>query len=114
MRPDDGASSPAIVLSSVDFPAPLPPINVTISPWATSSDTERSASTAPYRVTSSRTSSMGVDVLAQIDLEHGGIGLDFRRRALGDLLAVVENDDPVGHAHDEAHVVLDDEDRDPE
>ena len=34
-------------------------------------------------------------------------------RALGDLLAVVEDGDPVADAHDDAHVVLDEQDRQP-
>ena len=35
------------------------------------------------------------------------------RRALGDLLAVVEHGDAVGDAHDDAHVVLDQQHRQP-
>ena len=35
-------------------------------------------------------------------------------RPLGDLLAVVEDGDPVADAHDELHVVLDEQDREPE
>ena len=34
-------------------------------------------------------------------------------RALGDLLAEVEHDDPVGDAHDQAHVVLDEQHGEP-
>ena len=40
-----------------------------------------------------------------------GLALDLGRRALGDLLAVVEHRDPVGDAHDDLHVVLDQQDR---
>ena len=39
-----------------------------------------------------------------------GIRPDLSRRALGDDLAVVEDRDPVADAHDDAHVVLDEQD----
>src|SRR6266540_6443618 len=38
------------------------------------------------------------------------IGLDHARRALGDLLAVVEHEHRVAQAHDDLHVVLDEQD----
>ena len=40
-----------------------------------------------------------------------GSRADLVRRALGDLLAVVEDGDPVADAHDDPHVVLDQQDR---
>ena len=40
-----------------------------------------------------------------------GIAADLVRRALGDLLAVVEDGDPVADPHDHPHVVLDEQDR---
>ena len=40
-----------------------------------------------------------------------GIAADLVRRALGDPLAVIEDGDPVADAHDDAHVVLDEQDR---
>ena len=40
-----------------------------------------------------------------------GLRADLVRRALGDLLAVVEDGDPVADAHDHPHVVLDEQDR---
>src|SRR5437667_419486 len=46
---------------------------------------------------------------SQIGLDHAGIGLHVARRALGDLLAVVEHGDTVGDSHHDAHVVLDEE-----
>ena len=39
------------------------------------------------------------------------VGPDLGRRPFGDLLAVVEDRDPVADAHDHAHVVLDEQDR---
>ncbi len=47
MRPSRARGSPQIVISSVDLPAPLAPIRVTISPGSTRSETPRSACTAP-------------------------------------------------------------------
>src|SRR5712691_1677591 len=46
---------------------------------------------------------------SQVSLDHARIGLDLSRRALGDLLAVVEHGDAVRHPHHDAHVVLDEE-----
>ena len=43
----------------------------------------------------------------QVGLDDPRVALDLRRRALGDLLAEVEHGDAVGDAHDQAHVVLD-------
>jgi len=43
IEPVRGLIRPEIVLSRVDFPAPFAPINVTISPFLTSSETENSA-----------------------------------------------------------------------
>jgi len=47
MRPARGFGSPQIVISSVDLPAPLAPISVTISPGMTRIDTSESACTGP-------------------------------------------------------------------
>ena len=56
-----------------------------------------------------------VDFLV-VDTEIGGdhlrIGSDARGIAIGDLAAIVEDDDVVGDLHDDAHVVLDEQDRD--
>ena len=41
------------------------------------------------------------------------MSLDLRGRALSDLLAVVEHDDPVAQTHHELHVVLDEEHGEP-
>ena len=42
------------------------------------------------------------------------VAADLVRRALGDLLAVVQDRDPVADPHDHPHVVLDEQDRQPE
>ena len=48
---------------------------------------------------------------AQIGFEHRRIALDLGRQALGELLAEFHHDQPVGEAHDELHVVLDQQHR---
>ena len=45
----------------------------------------------------------------EIGLDHGRVLLHLGRRALGDLAAEIERDDPVGHRHDEVHVMLDEQ-----
>src|SRR5664280_3654941 len=49
---------------------------------------------------------------SQIRFDHARVVRDFLWRALGDLLAVAHADDLLRDRHDDAHVVLDDEDRD--
>ena len=46
---------------------------------------------------------------AEVGGDDGRVALDLRGRALGDLLAEVQHDDAVGDAHDELHVVLDEQ-----
>ncbi len=48
---------------------------------------------------------------AEIGGDHLRIGLDLGGRALRDLAPVIEHDDVVRNAHDDAHVVLDQKDR---
>src|SRR4051812_9255735 len=54
-----------------------------------------------------RRSASDFSFLAEIALEHGGIAYDGLRRAFGDLLAMVQDDDMLGERHDRAHDVLD-------
>src|ERR1700682_1155141 len=48
---------------------------------------------------------------AEIGVDDRLVALDRGRHAVADLLAVVEDHDPVGDVHDHAHVVLDQADR---
>src|SRR3989454_5629867 len=134
ISPLRGTTSPATVFRSVVFPAPFAPISATISPGCTASETPWRASTpAPYATSTPRTSrsapSRDADgaeadgvwpvpprgagsaaptvVLAEIGLNDRVVPDDLRRRALGDLLSVVEDDDPLGEGHHDLHDVLD-------
>src|SRR6478672_5664286 len=55
-------------------------------------------------------SSVGLVTGAEVGLDHLLVRLHLGRGAFGDLLAVVEHGDAVAQAHDELHVVLDQED----
>src|SRR5438034_3307008 len=110
--------------SVVDFPAPFAPISATILPSSTLSEMPFSAVICPYRATRSRTSRMGgppwtraspsglrPEVTSsahpsQIGLNHALVALDVGGGAFGDLLAVIQDHDVLGHLHDHFHVVL--------
>src|SRR6267142_4547089 len=114
-----GWSSPEIVLSVVVLPAPLFPRRVTISPCPTSSPTALSARISPYATSidstlSTRPRPRSGSALAEIGLDHARVALDFPWGALGDLLAVIQYGHPVGDFHDHAHVVLDQDDGEPQ
>src|SRR5262249_702222 len=47
---------------------------------------------------------------AEIGVDHGLIGLDLGRRAVGDLDAVIEHENAIGQVHHHAQVVLDQSD----
>jgi hypothetical protein len=53
------------------------------------------------------------DLVAEVGLGDLGVGLDLGRGAGGDLLAGVQDGDPVADLHDEVHVVLDQQDAHP-
>src|SRR5688500_8584829 len=111
IEPFLGLRTPAIVIMSVVLPAPLGPSRQVMEPAATSRETPFSASILPYAVTSSRTVSITpASRSAEIGFLHQRIVLDLRRRALGDLLAEVEDRDAVGDAHHELHHMLDEQD----
>src|SRR5574341_984114 len=69
----------------------------------------RTSSTLP----SLRLGRLALEVVgAQVRLDDERVGRDLRGRPLGDLAAVVEDDHPVGQAHDRVHDMLDHDDRD--
>ena len=49
---------------------------------------------------------------AEIGLDNTGIALHFLRRAFGDLPAEIQHRDAIADAHHQAHIVLDQQDRD--
>src|SRR6266480_7292099 len=106
MLPACGRTIPNTVLSSVDLPAPLAPMMDTMCPACTRSDTPRSTSTSAYPARTS-VSASSVGSAAKVRLDDVRVAADRLRRALGDLLAVIEHDDALGDVHDHLHVVLD-------
>ncbi len=51
-------------------------------------------------------------VLTEIGPDYLGVGAHFGRGPVGDLAAVIEHDHVIRNAHDDAHVVLDEQDPD--
>src|SRR5205814_4517648 len=107
--------------SVVDLPLPLAPSSVTISPSRTLSDTPSSARRCPYETLSPSISSIATLAgtsrilrAAEVRLDHRRVGGDLARLALGDLAPVVQDDHAVGDAHDQVHVVLDHDQRQPQ
>src|SRR5262245_58951859 len=109
IRPRDGFTMPNTVRSSVDLPAPLAPMIETISSARTSADTPRSTSISPYPActSSSRRSGSRAALSAKICLDDLRVAPDDLRRALGDLLTVVEHHDALRDIHHHVHVVFD-------
>src|SRR5439155_12741263 len=111
--PRQGLRKPMIVLSSVVLPMPLRPSRATASPARTSSETPKRIGVAPYPAWTSWTRNTSVLRAAEIGVDHSRIVADLLRRALGDLLAEVQHSHPVGDPHDDRHVVLDEQQREP-
>src|SRR5437867_6808116 len=131
--PEVGRMRPDTTRISVVLPAPLGPMTPTASPRRTSSDTSNSAWKLPYPARTDFSSSMGgADVTrcpragasslrerrhrrvlgSEISLDDTRIARDLRRKALGDLLAVIEHHHAVDDAHQDPHDVLDPDDGD--
>src|SRR5256712_3409200 len=134
--PEVGRMRPDTTRISVVFPAPLGPMTPTASPSRTSSDTSNSAWKLPYPARIDFSSSMGAaDVTRrsrsgargtrarrhrghgrglgpEIDLDDTRIARDLSRKALGDLLAMIEHHHAVYDAHQDPHDVLDPDDGD--
>ena len=131
-----GASRPKIVLIRVDLPAPLGPTMVTISPSRTVIETPLRMSTSAdvagddvlgleihlgwafgvmsrvdgFRAASIVRSPAGA---AEVGVDHGLVGADLVRLAVGDHRALGHHDHPVGVVHHHLHVVLDEQEGDP-
>src|SRR5712691_9645955 len=114
MRPDIGRMKPLIVLSAVDLPLPFAPSRATTSPRRTARSTPRRTWVCPYPATRLSTArSGGAASVAKVGLQHLAVPRHLRGRSIGDDFAVVEDDDPVRHRHDELDRVLDEDDGDP-
>ena len=106
---------PRIVFSVVDLPEALPPSRQTSSPCRdleldVLEDVDRPVERVDAAELEQR-HQLGLRSAAEVRLDHQLVRRDLLERALGDLGAVVEGDDPVRDALDDVHVVLDHEDR---
>src|SRR5213593_1920554 len=110
IRPPARGSTPEMAISSVLLPAALAPTTATICPEPTANDTSQRTRTSPYQALRPTASSKQV-LLAEIGLDDAGMASDRRRRTLGDLLAVVEDEDARRDLHDNSHDVLDHQQR---
>src|SRR5256714_2506405 len=117
--PDVGRTAPMIAFSVDDLPAPFGPINPTISPRSTVNQSPRTAVTAPCRTSSCSTASAGSltvgllhRALAEVCRGDVEVRADLRGCSLRQRAALVEHVDPVADAHDQGHVVIDEEDAD--
>src|SRR3954468_11236192 len=101
----------------VVFPAPLAPSSTTTSPSSTRRSRPRSTCTGPYAASSPSTSSRVViatpslSSAPEVGLDDALVVLHHSRGAFGDLASEVEDDDLVGDAHHELHVMFDEQDR---
>src|SRR5512143_1820157 len=111
MDPERARRRPEMHFRVVDFPAPLAPSRVTISPRWIVRLTPFSARTWPYGATMDFSSSK-LFLFSQVGLDDLRILTDLQRCAFRDLLPVIENHDPVADIHHQLHVVLDQEDGD--
>src|SRR5215210_92681 len=102
-------TSPMIERSVVVLPAPLRPMTQTTSPAATVSDTPCRMWLRPYQALRSRTSSIALNRLAEIDAPHLLVRADVVGSALGEEPSVMQHQDAVRDAHDELHAVLDED-----
>src|SRR3984957_1008038 len=119
-EPSLGLTRPEIVRSNVVLPAPFAPSTAVTAPGSASKETERSACTAPNETLRSRTSSPAslrraflavlVHHVPEIRAHHRGVDADGVRRAAGDDLPEIEDDDPVADRHHQIHVVLHEKD----
>src|SRR6185437_2342010 len=108
IRPLLSGRSPEMARMVVVLPAPLAPISATTSPSSMPIEMPCSASIRPYATTTSSSSS-SIFGHPQVGGDDLGIAAYLGGRALGDLPAELQDHDPVGYAHHQAHVVLDEQ-----
>src|ERR1700680_5097554 len=108
MLPARGRPMPMMHFISVLLPLPLVPSSATVSPDFTSSDTSSSARTGP------KTGRTPLTVLLFPEIGTPGLRIlhHLCRRAVGDLAARHQHDQPLRETHHRAHDVLDQDDGD--
>src|SRR5207249_1531029 len=102
--------TPKIARSSVDLPAPFGPSTFVRPPSSTSSEIPCSTDALPYPA--ARRSIFSTGTSSEIGLDDARIPGHLLRRSLGDQLAEVQHVQILRQAHDKAHVVLDQQERD--
>src|SRR6185312_3982028 len=118
MEPERRPTSPMIDLRVEVRPAPLRPRSVTTSPSRTPKLIPCSTCDSPYQAFSPATRRISSAMRARLGRAHVrlddlGVPRDFRVRPLGEHGAARHHRDRVADAGDDAHVVLDHEDRAP-
>src|SRR4051794_21759946 len=118
ISPAAGATMPMIARRVVDLPAPFGPTSPTSSPRSTRRLRPRTTRTAPYRISTSSSSSIASAMTVAVRRRHrsevggsdGRISPNLVGRSLGERRALVEHLNPVADLHDERDVVVDQED----
>src|SRR5215211_5224751 len=109
--PEATGRRPEMARMVVVLPAPLAPMSATTSPSSTCRVMPCRAWMRPYAsVMLSSSSSIGRH--SQVGGDHLRVVTHFGGRTLGDLLSELQHHDAVGNAHDQPHVVLDEQDGD--
>src|ERR1700736_4329026 len=91
--------SPEIDFARIDFPAPLAPSKVTISPRSSVRLTFCNTRVCPYPTETELSSRSGMVLASQIGLDHAAVRLNRRGRSLGNDGAGIDDDDAIGHIH---------------
>src|SRR3954462_4743730 len=102
ISPADTASSPASIRSAVVFPEPDGPTSTMNSPSAISSDSERTAATAPKRLETSANVTRAISGSSRAYPPEGPLALDRPGQHPADEVALqehVEHDDRQRHDH---------------
>ncbi len=94
----------------VVLPAPFGPSMVANVPAASESDSPVTTGLRPYAADTSLSSS-SMPGWTEIGLEDSFILLHFAGRPVRDLLAMIQDDDALRGGHHDAHIVLDEEER---
>src|SRR6516164_8813885 len=111
MLPLRGASSPTIVFSNVDLPAPLRPSTATAPRLGTASVTSNSTGLRLYETQRSRTWRNADSDTNKVDLLHFAAVPDVSDCAAVDDVALVEDSEQIANVVDKIEVVLHDHQR---